>query len=307
MTVRTALREGAEFLAGLGVPGARLDVEVLLCRVLGCGREKLYVAFESILGAGAMKQFHSLLRRRAQREPISYITGHREFWSLDFDVTPQVLVPRPETELLVEVTLGILAKKGSPARILEIGTGSGAISVSLATERTDAEIWATDLSGSALEVARINARRHKVEKQIHFLQGDLFAPLGKRGFGFFGLVVSNPPYVPSAEIERLAREIHHWEPRLALDGGADGLDCYRRILGEAHRYLTEPGFLVLEIGAESGAQVSPLVEATGRFRAPAIHRDYCGRERVVVAQKAPFDAMYGRRNLIPSEAKTQRG
>lgn len=292
VTVRTALREGAEFLARLGVPGARLDAEVLLCRVLGCGREKLYVAFESILGAEAMKQFHSLLGRRVQREPISYITGHREFWSLDFDVTPQVLVPRPETELLVEVALDILGKRRSSSRILEIGTGSGVIAVTLATQRMEAEIWATDLSAGALEVARHNARRHAVEERIHFLQGDLFDPVRHWGEGFFHLIVSNPPYIPRGGLEVLSTEVRNWEPRLALDGGEDGLDFYRRIFCDGHLFLVVGGYMGIEIGADRADEVLRLLELQGGYSPGTVYRDYGGRERVVVAQKFPSDTRY---------------
>lgn len=285
VTVREALRDGEALLSRFGVPGARLDAEVLLGHTLNCRREDLYRGPECVLTQEARDRFVTLLGRRGRGEPAAYITGRREFWSLDFFVTPEVLVPRPETELLVEVAVGILARKSSPSCILEIGTGSGAIAVSLSTQRAEAEIWATDLSGAALEVARMNARRHNVEKRIHFLQGDLFAPVGEWGLGFFDLMISNPPYVPSEEIERLPAEIRHWEPRPALDGGVDGLDFYRRILGEAPRYLTGAGFLVLEIGGESGTRVSRMVEATGAFRVRAIHRDYAGRERVVVAER----------------------
>ena len=289
--VRSALREGAEFLSRSGMPSARLDVELLLCRALGCGREELYAGFEAILGAGEIERFHLLLRRRAQREPVSYITGHREFWSLDFDVTPQVLVPRPETELLVEVAVDILREGSSPSRVLEIGTGSGAIAVALATERKDAGIWATDLSSGALEVARHNARRHGVEDRVRFLQGDLFEPVGQWGQGFFDLMVSNPPYIPRREIEVLSAEIRNWEPRLALDGGEDGLDFYRRLFCDGHLFLASGGCVALEIGAGRGDEVLRLLELQGAYSPGTVYRDYAGRERVVAAQKLPSDAV----------------
>lgn len=290
--VRRALREGAQFLSRSGVPSARLDAELLLCRALGCGREELYAGFEAILGAGGIERFHLLLRRRAQREPVSYITGHREFWSLDFDVTPQVLVPRPETELLVEVALDVLRQRSCPSRVLEIGTGSGAIAVTLASERRDAEIWATDLSAGALKVARRNARRHGVEDRVHFLQGDLFEPVGQWGQGFFDLMVSNPPYISRREIEVLPAEIRNWEPRLALDGGEDGLDFYRRIFCGGHLFLASGGYVALEIGADSGEEVLRLLALRSVYSPGAVYRDYAGRERVVVAQKLPSDAVY---------------
>jgi release factor glutamine methyltransferase len=286
-TARSALRRAEDFLDGLGVARARLDAEVLLCHALGCSREKLYCDMEAILSEEARERFVALLRRRAQREPLAYITASKEFWSLDFHVTSQVLVPRPETELVVETALGLLEKESSFDRILDIGTGSGAIAVSLAKERDRAEIWATDLSGAALEVARANACRHDVETRIRFLQGNLFAPVRSWGSDFFDLIVSNPPYVRRGEIEGLAPEVRDWEPRLALDGGEDGLDFYRRILAEGHLFLTRRGRMALEIGADSACEVARLAEACGAYRLKTVGRDYGGMKRVVVLQKRP--------------------
>lgn len=285
VTVREALSEGTECLSRFGVPSSRLDAELLLCQALGCGREELYITFDTTLGAQAQNRFRSLLGRRVEREPVSYITGHREFWSLDFVVTPEVLVPRPETELLVEVALGLLGERGSPIRVLDIGTGSGAVAVSLASERWDMEIWATDLSSSGLEIACENARRNGVDGRIQLLCGDLFAPIDHWGKGFFHLIASNPPYVRRGEIDVLSPEVRNWEPRLALDGGEDGLDFYRRICLDAHCFLADGGFLALEIGADARSDVLRLLEETGCYSQGKVYRDNADRERVIAARK----------------------
>ncbi|NIO08008.1 MAG: peptide chain release factor N(5)-glutamine methyltransferase, partial [Deltaproteobacteria bacterium] len=251
-TVAQALAEGAELLSYSGVESPRLDAELLLCEALGVKRERLYVNYESALARQSGSNYASLLKRRREREPMAYILGHREFWSLDFRVTPDVLVPRPETEVVVEEALDQLAnlekvlKPSRPKpgfRILDLGTGSGAIAVSLAKERNDLEIWATDLSSAALEVARFNAQKHGIQEQIQFCRGDLFEPVARQK-GFFHLIVSNPPYVNQQEMSDLSREVG-WEPRLALDGGQDGLDFYRRIISQAHRYLVEGGVVTM--------------------------------------------------------------
>jgi len=288
VTVRRALREGAEFLSRVGVESDRLDAELLLGKALGCPREKLYLNYEMALGTPVKDLYDSLLERRALREPLCYLIGSREFWSLDFYVTSEVLVPRPETELLIEVTLGLVRELDSPRaiKILDLGTGSGAIAVSLAKELGEAEIWATDLSWGALEVARRNALRHGVEGKICFLHGNAFAPVkGQRDF--FDLLVSNPPYVRQSEIEKLPPEVRDWEPKLALDGGVDGLDFYRRIVKEAHHYLADGGFLAVEIGADMGREVCGLIADVGYYSAASVWQDYAGKDRVVAARKLP--------------------
>ncbi len=288
VSVRQALQEGTKFLSQMGVESARLDAELLLGRVMGWGREKLYLNYEVPLGTHGRAMYHFFLRRRARREPISYITGQREFWSLDFLVTPEVLVPRAETELLIEVVLEVLGQvhKNFPLKVLDLGTGSGAIAVSLAKEWGDIEIWAGDLSREALEIARTNAARQGVKEKIHFFQGDLFESF--RGqLGFFHVVVSNPPYVRRDEMQNLPPEVRDWEPRLAWDGGLDGLDLYRRIIQEGHLYLTDGGFMVLEIGADMRDKVSRLFTGVGTYSESSVFQDYAGRDRVFVARKLP--------------------
>ncbi len=291
ITVRRALREGAEFLSRLGIESARLDAELLLGRAIGRTRESVYCDYPVVLGAREKEVYNSLLERRARGEPLAYITAEREFWSLPFYVTSEVLVPRPETEIVVEAALE-LVKKMAPRRairILDLGTGSGAIAVALARALGAAEVWATDLSARALEVARINAERHAVNDKIRFLQGDTFEPVRNRE-QVFDLIVSNPPYVRRADWPRLTAEVRDWEPGLALDGGVDGLDFYRRISMEAHSYLGDGAFVALEIGADMGAEVCRLLARAGHYSEPSVRPDYAGRDRVVVAQKLPAHA-----------------
>ncbi len=290
-TVRQALREATASLSDAGIESACLDAELLLAEALGLDRSKLYLHYEAPLETRAEERFRSLLARRVDGEPAAYITGRREFWSLDFLVTPAVLVPRPETERLVEVAVGLFEAESQISdrkfQILDLGTGSGAISISLAKEIANAEVWATDVSSDALGIARANARRHGVEEKIQFLHGDLFEPVSARA-EIFDLIVSNPPYVRSDEIDALPRDVRDFEPRIALDGGADGLDCYRRIIPGALRYLSDGGFLALEIGAEMGLEVARLFVQADGYTPPRRYRDYAGRDRIVCARMKGF-------------------
>jgi len=287
-TIREALRDATALLAGARIDGARLDAEVLLAEALGCDRGRLYLHDERPIAARALEQLRSFLARRASGEPVAYITGRREFWSRDFLVTPAVLVPRPETELLVETVLGFFEAEFQishlKSKILELGTGSGAIAVSLAKEIGGAEIWATDVSPDALEVARSNARRHHVEDKIRFLAGDLFEPLSV-GPEFFAAIVANPPYVRRAELDTLPRDVRGFEPRVALDGGPDGLDFYRRIIAGAGRYLAARGFLIVEIGADMGTQVARLLTDAGGYTPARLYRDLAGQDRAIGARR----------------------
>jgi release factor glutamine methyltransferase len=290
ITIQRLLQQGTGFLSQMGVESARLDAELLLGKVVGCGREELYLNYEMPLKAKEKDLFQRALQRRARREPVSYITGHREFWSLDFLLTADVLVPRPETELLVEVVLGLIEAESQMAdcklQILDLGTGSGAIAVSLAKERSDVEIWATDLFPGALEIARANAARHGVNERTRFLQGDVFEPVEGWG-GFFHMIVSNPPYVCRGEIQDLPPEVRDWEPRSAWDGGWDGLDLLRRIIQDGHLYLKEKGFMALEIGADMGEKVCRLIEGVGCYSEGSVYQDLAGRDRLVVTRKLP--------------------
>ena len=285
-SIRGALLWGAQVLSDAGIENHRLDAEVLLRHVLKMEKEQLYMNGDTPISGEQEAEFRALLSRRSQREPVSYITGQKEFWSLDFFVTPAVLIPRPETELLVEVALQYIARlgRGSPVKVLDLGTGSGAIAVCLAKDHGATEIVAVDISPVALDLARVNAVRHGVADRIRFLPGDLFAPV-KASPETFDLIVSNPPYIRTGELSMLAPEIREWEPTIALDGGVDGADTYRRIIGEGHRYLTPAGSTVLEIGADMGRDVVDLFSRSGCYGPPALYQDYAGKDRVIAATK----------------------
>ncbi len=288
-TVLALLNEASQYLSRKGVSTPRLDAEVLLAHALECRRIDLYLRHDQPLDPSELDGFRELLRRRGRREPVAYLTGTKEFWSLSFHVTPQVLVPRPETELLVEVALSSLgSRKGQDpwiARVLEIGTGSGAVAVAVAKEAgKGVHLVATDVSADALEVAKANARRFQVEDKIHFLQGDLFEALGP-GAGLFSMILSNPPYVPTDEIALLPPEVRDFEPLLAMDGGRGGLEVIGRILGQAPDWLEDGGSLILEVGDGQGPWVDERLRGGGCWRQWEWHRDLSGRQRVVRSTK----------------------
>ncbi|MBM4262248.1 MAG: peptide chain release factor N(5)-glutamine methyltransferase [Deltaproteobacteria bacterium] len=285
-TVRAELFCGVEILRRAGIESARLDAEVLMCHALAASRTELYVRFEQLLAPHEINAFQESLQRRARHEPAAYISGAKEFWSLEFAVDTSVLIPRPETELLVEWTLSRARKLGDgrSLKILDLGTGSGAIAVALATELPEAQMWASDVSPAALAVARSNAKRHGVERQINFLSGDLFEPLMDHDIRF-DLMVSNPPYIASRELAGLPPEVRDYEPVGALNGGKDGLAYYRRIVAGAARWLAPGGSLLCEIGADQGQAVAGLIVHADGFDAPEIHQDLAGKDRVVIATK----------------------
>jgi release factor glutamine methyltransferase len=278
-----ALRAGAAQLLEAGVDSPNLDSEVLLRHVLGLERGELYVRLSKPMGVFEQERFQCLLDRRAAREPLAYITGTKEFWSLDFVVNPAVLIPRPETELLVELALACAEHRGARRlTILDVGTGSGAIAVSLAVHLPEAEVWALDISQAALRVAETNAARHGVAGRVRFRRGDLFGALAKTCLQF-DLILSNPPYIRRAELARLAPEVRAWEPAEALDGGSGGVAFYSRIIGAAPAHLAPQGRVLLEIGSDQAETVVDLFARTGCFLPAASHRDYAGRDRVVSA------------------------
>jgi release factor glutamine methyltransferase len=285
-SLRQALLSGVQGLRRAGIGTARLDAEVMLGHVLAMTTEQLVSMPDMPLTGEQTQRYEATVRRRLEREPVAYITGQQEFWSLDLHVTPDVLIPRPETERLVEVALTVATSRlhATPMRLLDIGTGSGAVAISLAKELASAKLWATDVSTAAVAIARGNAARNGVSEKIKFLCGDLFVPIDAAA-GEFALIVANPPYIRGGEIAGLAPEVSHWEPRLALDGGTDGLDFYRRIAARASCYLALHGAVALEIGSDMGEAVAKLFDANGGYESANIFQDYAGRDRVVVAQK----------------------
>jgi release factor glutamine methyltransferase len=273
--------DGARRLLAAGIESARLDAELLLGHVLHESREGLLSDARLALGENEQQRYQHLLARRIEREPVAYITGRQEFWSREFRVTPDVLIPRPETECLVEIALKLAGDWREPLKILDLGTGSGAIAVALAGELPTAEIFATDISPAALTVAQLNAAENGVPANVRFLDSDLFGALAETR-GKFHLIVSNPPYIRRGDIASLAPEVGRWEPRSALDGGIDGLDYYRCLADESFAYLRPDGAVIMEIGADMADAVKALFR---KARADVeIYPDYSGRDRVVVAR-----------------------
>lgn len=276
-----------QYFADRGVENPRLDAEVLLCAVLQCERIKLYMDFERPLTGAELAQYKNYVARRGQHEPLAYILGEKEFMRNSFKVTPATLVPRPETELLVESLIKAAQglKADGDVKILDIGTGSGAIIVSLLDYLPNAKGVGVDISVDALIVAEENSRRIGVRERAGFVQSDLFSriPADKK----FDIIVSNPPYIPAADIAGLAKDVQK-EPIGALDGGADGLDFYRRIISESMDHMADEGILAFEVGINQAQVVAELCRKAG-FKAAAIRKDYADIERMVFAVKEEGD------------------
>jgi len=285
-TILNLLSHTRDYFAARGIEHPRADAEILLAHNLGLRRIDLYVQYDKPLTREELSRFREIVRRRARREPVAYITGEKEFWSLALKVTPAVLIPRPETECLVEAALAILAKdEGARARrVLDLGTGSGAIVLALAAERPHDVLVAVERSQSALSIARENADRHGTAPRIRFLAGDWFEPVGREEAAF-DLIVSNPPYIRRGDLEGLQPEIRLFEPVSALDGGPDGTDCLSRIIQAAPRYLRPSGHLLLEIGHDQKPMLEALVEGAGCYDEMTFIRDYGGHDRVLRLRK----------------------
>jgi release factor glutamine methyltransferase len=282
-TVREALRDAAARLASAGVARPEPDAERLLRHLLGWDRARLLADARALLPPAAADAFRALVEERARRRPIQHLTGTQEFWRRSFLVTPAVLIPRPETEVLVEAALEAL--RGTPRpRIADVGTGSGCIALSLAAEIPDASVYALDVSGEALAVARENARRLGLEQRVEFREGDLLGPLRDLGRSL-DLVASNPPYVDPTERERLPPEVRDHEPAVALFPPGDRLAIYRRLIPVAASVLGPGGRLALEIGLAMDRDVARLCGASG-FEVERIVPDLQGISRVVVARRA---------------------
>ena len=277
-TVLRLLQWTEEFFGRKGLESARLDAQRLLAQVLELDRVGLYLQFDRLLSAEELAAYRRLVERRAAREPLQYILGRTEFWSLELEVNPAVLIPRTDTEVLVEEALARGNKKG---RILDIGTGSGALAVALARELPESRIEALDISAAALEVAKANARRHGLDDRIELRQEDLHRLSG----GPYDLMVANPPYIPAGDLAGLMPEVRDHEPRQALDGGADGLDAYRSLAGQAANLLASGGWLLVEVGIGQAEAVAELFAGAG-LQEVYSRPDYAGIPRVVGGKKA---------------------
>lgn len=259
---------------------ARATAEILLAHALGLNRIDLYLRYDQPLHQDELARFKTYIKRRVHAEPVAYITGEKEFWSLPFSVTPDVLIPRPDTECLVEATLKLLPEtgNGAPRRVLELGTGSGAIAVALASERRSAIIFASDRSGPAIRMAQKNARRLGWANKIQFFCSDWF--LSIRSGVLFDLIVSNPPYIRRDEISRLQPEIFRFEPHGALDGGPQGLDALEAIVCRSKAYLVPKGYLLLEIGYDQKTSLVDIARNAGGYEPVLFFKDYSGLDRV---------------------------
>lgn len=289
-TIGRLLNWTTDFFTQRGIESARLEAEVLLAHCRACKRIMLYTAFEEAADDSLRDSFRQLVRQRADGTPVAYLVGVKEFYSLDFEVTPNVLIPRPETELLV-VNCIDLAKQRSEAgqggdisalRIADVGTGSGILAVCIAKHLPQSQVTAIDISPAALDVARRNADRHGVDAQVEFLEGDLLEGLGSDAR--FDIIVSNPPYVTSEEMLSLDKTVRDYEPHLALDGGGDGTQIVGHLIQQSQHRLGPDGRLLVEISPTIVGQVENLLDESSLDRLPTIN-DLAGRARVVHAKR----------------------
>lgn len=314
-TVARLLAWTRDYLTRQQVESPRLCAELLLAHAMGCPRIRLYTQYETVPGADALRRYREAVKAAAAGEPIAYLTGVKEFFSLEFEVTPDVLIPRPETEVLVERTVRLL-RDSEPAgrKILDLGTGSGCIAVALAKNLPSVAVFASDISGAAVDVARRNAARHGVAERIEFRAGDLFEPWvagggregeapaepsrpespsveGGRAVPPFDLIVSNPPYVATAPGTPVAENVRKYEPTGALFAGPEGLDVIRRIVAEAPRWLAPGGHLLMEMAFDQAHKVCGLLNSS-LWQEVTTYRDAAGHERVVHARR-PAEAVRG--------------
>jgi release factor glutamine methyltransferase len=284
-TILQVLQWAHTYFKNRGIESPRAAAEILLAHALGTDRIHLYMHHDQPLDQAELARFKTFIQRRLRREPVAYIVGHKGFWSLDLSVTPAVLIPRPETERLVEAALAWLANRGSGATVdvMDLGTGSGAIVAAIASEARAHRFFASDISSEAIAIARGNAEAAGVAGNVRFFVGDWLSAV--RPGPIFDLILSNPPYVASGTWSDLQPEIVHYEPRLALDGDEDGLRSYRAIVGAAHRYLKPGGALMMEIGYAQREAVQILAEQSGAYDTYTCIQDYSGHDRVVAMHK----------------------
>lgn len=289
MTVLETIRRSTEFLAARGVDSPRLQSECLLAHVLQLPRMQLYLSFQRALTNHELTTARDLVQRRGKREPLQHLLGSVSFCGLDLRVSRQALIPRPETEQLVEHAITILEHSHvSNPKVLDFGTGSGCIAIALAIRFPTARLTACDISEGALQLASSNAVAHRVEDRIQFLQGDKFKALPEAAQ--FELIVSNPPYIPTAEIDQLQPEVKDHDPRVALDGGVDGLDFQRLLAAEASAWLNPTGTLMLECGDDQASAIQTLLTAENWIVEPP-RPDYSGRERFLIARPSHHESV----------------
>ncbi len=284
-TILTLLQWATGYFKTKEIDSPRSTAEILLAETLGVKRIELYLGYDQPLKKAELARFKGLIQRRVQNEPVAYITGIREFWSLNLSVGPEVLIPRPETECLVEKVIAWIQQEraGKAGDLLELGTGSGAIVLALASELPDWRFWATDQSPEANVIAHQNARANGLEQRVSYWVSDWFA--GIDDHRHFDLIVSNPPYIPTADIEDLQPEISRFEPRMALDGGVDGLQDLKQIIFSAPNFLKSGGALFLEIGYNQADAVREIAQKTNAYAPMDLFQDYSNLDRVVCLVK----------------------
>ena len=263
------------------IENARLEAEILLCNVLKTNRLNLYLNSDRHLTDDHLFMYKKLIQRRLKGEPIAYIVGSKEFMNFDLTVDENVLIPRPETEILVEAVIDRLKNFSGKIKIADLGTGSGAIAISIAKFIVNVEVEAVDISEKAIDIAKLNAINNNVADKINFHVGDLFDPIVDQKFN---AIVSNPPYIPSDIINTLQSEVKNYEPRIALDGGIDGLNFYRKIINESPKLLLKNGFIAVEIGYDQANSIKNLIESDGQFDKIEVIKDLAGLDRIVIAK-----------------------
>jgi release factor glutamine methyltransferase len=282
-TIAETLKEAGELLRAASVANDVLDAQTLLAEALGRDRTYLIINFNQRLTEEILAKFRAMVRRRAAGEPLQYITGRQAFFGLEFEVTPDVLIPRPETELIVEETIRLVQQNQLLTPwVVDVGTGSGCIAVSLARELDAARVFASDVSLPALRVARRNAARHGLEGQVHFVVSDLLDAFSEDAFADF--ILSNPPYVSDEELPTLQREVRDWEPRRALTDSMDGLSLYRRLLKDAPSRLKPGGHLICEMGYTQSETIVGMIDR-GVWAGPRLLDDLQGIPRTIVLRK----------------------
>lgn len=273
------------YLARKAVDSPRFSAELLLSEVLARPRIELYTHFDQVVPDSDLERLRDLVRRAGEHEPVAYLVGWTEFYSLRIEVCRDCLIPRPETELLVQRAIEFVRSRPGPQSLLDLGTGSGCIAIAVAVNCSRASCLATDICDRALAVAARNIQLHGLTDQVILAKGDLFEPVRTTGEGPFDLIVSNPPYVASDEFEVLDRSVRDYEPRLALDGGPDGLMYIRQIVSQSGQLLRPDGTLMLEIGYRQGKQVCELLQGNGAFARVELFKDSQGWDRIVVAHR----------------------
>ena len=284
-TIQRLLNWITEFFTDKGIDSPRLSAELILSHIVGLKRIELYTQFDKPVAGEQLVRLHDLVNRAGQNEPVAYLTGKTEFYSLELNVTPDCMIPRPETELLVQRAIEFLRTRTGIQLVCDLCTGCGCIAVAIAKNFPDVRIIATDISSGALTIAAGNVEKHQLKERIKLLCGDLFEPIVPQlEAGKFDLIVCNPPYVSTAEYQKLDKNVKDYEPKIALLAGEDGIDIYRRILEKAEQFLKPDAALMLEIGYAQGPAVRELLEQTDAFAKIKIEKDPHNNDRVVTAK-----------------------